>query len=109
MWNQSWVPEVESSPKKNKRSLFGHPHFKFAPSAEINPPPGLDKADDLCRKKKHKQAPPYIYAAIAKNPENLDAAVQFALLNDRKDALEILEASELKGDVSDVWLNHYQM
>ena len=57
----------------------------------------LDKAEDLCRKKKPKQALPYLYAAIAENPDNLDAAIQFAFLNDRKGALEILEASEVKG------------
>jgi len=59
----------------------------------------LDKAEDLCRKKKPKQALPYLYAAITENPENLDAAIQFAFLNDRKGALEILEASEVQGGV----------
>ncbi|KAF8153851.1 hypothetical protein B0H34DRAFT_719357 [Crassisporium funariophilum] len=56
----------------------------------------LEKAEQLCRKKKPKLAVPYVLKAI-EDDHNLDAIIQFAFLFDRPSAVEILEAAELKG------------
>jgi len=57
----------------------------------------LEKAENLCRKRKPKQALPYLMAAIKENPDNLDAAIQFAFLTDAQGALEVLEGAENTG------------
>ncbi|RDB23903.1 hypothetical protein Hypma_009261 [Hypsizygus marmoreus] len=59
----------------------------------------LEKAEDLCRKRKPQHALPYLMAAIHENPENLDAAIQFAFLGDRPSAVDVLEKAELAGRV----------
>ena len=56
----------------------------------------LEKAEDLCRKKKPKLAVPYLLKAI-QDDNNLDAFIQVALLLDIEGALEALEAAELRG------------
>ena len=56
----------------------------------------LEKAEDLCRKKKFKLAVPYLLKAI-QDDNNLDAFIQVALLLDIEGALEALEAAELRG------------
>ena len=37
---------------------------------------------------------------MEENPDNLDAIIQFAFLNQKKDAIKILEKAELRGNVS---------
>lgn len=56
----------------------------------------LEKAEDLCRKKKPKLAVPYLMKAI-QDDNNLDAFIQAAFLLDIEGALEALEAAELRG------------
>ena len=56
----------------------------------------LEKAEDLCRKKKPKLAVPYLLKAI-QDDNNLDAFIQAAVLLDIEGALEALEAAELRG------------
>jgi hypothetical protein len=56
----------------------------------------LEKAEDLCRKKKPKLAVPYILKAI-QDENNLDAFIQAAFLLDIEGALEALETAELRG------------
>ncbi|KAG5635062.1 hypothetical protein H0H81_012558 [Sphagnurus paluster] len=59
----------------------------------------LEKAEDLCRKRKPEKALPYLIKAIEENPENLDAAIQFAFLNEINGALQILEGAEKMGEL----------
>ena len=56
----------------------------------------LEKAEDLCRKRKPKQAVPYLLKAI-QDDNNLDAFIQAAFLLHIEGALEALEAAELRG------------
>jgi hypothetical protein len=56
----------------------------------------LEKAEDLCRKKKPKLAVPYLLKAI-QDDNNLDAFIQVAFLLDIEGAVEALEAAELRG------------
>jgi len=56
----------------------------------------LEKAEDLCRKKKPKLAVPYLLKAI-QDDNNLDAFIQAAFLLHVEGALEALEAAELRG------------
>ena len=56
----------------------------------------LEKAEDLCRKKKPKLAVPYLLKAI-QDDNNLDAFIQAAFLLHIEGALEALEAAELRG------------
>jgi len=64
----------------------------------------LEKAEDLCKKRKIKRAIPYLVDAILESPDNLDAAIQCAYLadqeQDREGAIEILELAESTGDNS---------
>jgi hypothetical protein len=63
----------------------------------------LEKAEDLCKKRKIKRAIPYLVDAILESPDNLDAAIQCAYLadqeQDREGAIEILELAERTGDI----------
>ncbi|KAF8963242.1 hypothetical protein BDZ97DRAFT_1821224 [Flammula alnicola] len=58
----------------------------------------LEKAEDLCRKRKPNLAVPYLLKAIKDN-NNLDAIIQVAFLLDMPGAIEALEAAELRGRV----------
>ena len=57
----------------------------------------------MCKKRKIKQAIPYLVDAILESPDNLDAAIQCAYLadqeQDREGAIEILELAERTGDI----------
>ncbi|KDR77979.1 hypothetical protein GALMADRAFT_1295800 [Galerina marginata CBS 339.88] len=61
----------------------------------------LEKAEDLCKKRKPKKAIPYLVEAILESPDNLDAAIQCAYLSDqegdRAEAIEMLELAERTG------------
>ena len=56
----------------------------------------LEKAEDLCRKKKPQLAVPYILKAI-QDDNNLDAFIQAAFLLHIEGTLEALETAELRG------------
>ena len=56
----------------------------------------LEKAEDLCRKRKPEKAVPYLLKAI-KDHNNLDALIQVAFLLNLPDAVEALESAELRG------------
>ncbi|CAA7262664.1 unnamed protein product [Cyclocybe aegerita] len=58
----------------------------------------LEKAEDLCRRRKPEQAAPYLLKAI-KDHNNLDAIIQIAFLLPRPDAIEALEHAEERGRV----------
>ena len=64
-------------------------HFSFSYNS-------LDKAEDLCRKKKPKLAIPYLLKAI-EDQNNLDAIIQIAFLMDRPNCIEALEGGKIKG------------
>lgn len=62
----------------------------------------LDKAEDLCRKKKPEKAIPFLMKAL-EDPNNLDAAVQLAFVMPNMDmSLNVLEDTEKKGNISTV-------
>ena len=72
--------------------------FKLATGSVLNAKGvvSLEKAEDLCRKKKPKLAVPYLLKAI-QDDNNLDAFIQAAFLLHIEGALEALEAAELRG------------
>lgn len=57
----------------------------------------LEKAEDLCRRRKPMQALPYLRKAM-KDPNNLDAAVQMAfLMPTLGTAVQLLEDAKAQG------------
>ncbi|KAJ7452748.1 hypothetical protein B0H11DRAFT_283446 [Mycena galericulata] len=56
----------------------------------------LQKAEDLCRKGRPKDALPFLREAM-KDENNLDADIQMAFLRDKFAVAQVLEAAELKG------------
>ncbi len=67
----------------------------------------LQKAEDLCRRRKPEQALPYLFKAM-EDPNNLDAIVQMAFLMPTIDmGVGLLEEGEVKGThvlVSHQWV-----
>jgi hypothetical protein len=58
----------------------------------------LEKAEDLCRKRRPLEAIPYLMAVLEENPNNLDAVIQLAFLRQRPDAVKMLEKAERTGN-----------
>ena len=59
----------------------------------------LEIAEDLCRKKKPKDALPYIMKALDADPSNLDAFVQLAfLMPTLAEGIDLLKVTETKGE-----------
>lgn len=58
----------------------------------------LEKAEDLCRKRRPLEAIPYLEAVLEENPNNLDAVIQLAFLCQRPDAVKMLEKAERTGN-----------
>lgn len=74
-------------------SLYGVGGGTISREAQKN----LDKAEDLCRKKKPEKAIPFLMKAL-EDPNNLDAAVQLAFVMPNMDmSLNVLEDTEKKG------------
>ena len=59
----------------------------------------LEKAEDLCRKKRPHEALPYLRKALDLDPENLDAMIQLAFLAPNlASSVKTLENAERTGE-----------
>ncbi|KAH8827602.1 hypothetical protein DL96DRAFT_1708936 [Flagelloscypha sp. PMI_526] len=57
----------------------------------------LEKAEDLARKRRPKEAAPYVNEALELDPNNLDAYIQGAYLSPIEAGIELLEYAEKRG------------